>query len=84
MNDRPWGVSPYVGVRVGFARGKDSAERHNAALAGLRLGLDLFLTDNVVLDLAFDWSFCTAKVYPDDYRLEKSDCSFRMGIDFHF
>ena len=84
VNDRPWGVSPYVGVRVGFARGKDSAERHNAALAGLRLGLDLFLTDNVVLDFAFDLTACSADVYADKHGLEKSDCTLRMGIDFHF
>ena len=82
--DRPWGVSPYVGFRVGYARGKDIAESHDAALAGLRIGLDLFFTDNVVLDLAFDWTACTAKVYPDDARLEKTDCVFRLGLDFHF
>ena len=83
-NDRPWGVSPYVGARLGAARGKDAAGSHTGALAGLRLGLDLFLTDNIVLDLAFDWSLCSAKVYPDDYRLKKTDATLRLGLDFHF
>lgn len=83
-NDRPWGVSPYVGARLGAARGKDAAGSNTGALAGLRLGVDLFLTDNIVLDLAFDWSICTAKVYPDDYRLKKTDATLRLGLDFHF
>ncbi len=82
--DRPWGISPYVGVRVGYARGKDAAESHDAALAGLRVGLDLFLTENVVLDFAFDLSACSANVYPDDNKLEKSDFALRAGLDFHF
>ena len=83
-NDRPWGVSPYAGARLGVARGKDAADSSTGALAGLRLGLDLFLTDNVVLDLAFDWSLCSAEVYPDDYRLKKTDATLRLGLDFHF
>ena len=83
-NDRPWGVSPYVGARLGVARGKDTTGGNTGALAGLRLGVDLFLTDNVALDFAFDWSICSAKVYPDDYRLKKSDCTLRLGLDFHF
>ena len=83
-NDRPWGVSPYVGARLGIARGKDAAESNTGALAGLRLGVDLFLTDNVALDLAFDWTLCSAKVYPDDYRLRKTDATLRLGLDFHF
>ena len=83
-NDRPWGVSPYVGARLGVARGKDTTGSNTGALAGLRLGVDLFLTDNVALDLAFDWSICSAKVYPDDYRLKKSDATLRLGLDFHF
>ena len=83
-NDRPWGVSPYVGARVGFARGKDVAESHWAALAGLRVGLDVFFTDNVVLDVAFDMTACSANVYPDDNKLEKSDFALRIGLDFHF
>lgn len=82
--DRPWGVSPYVGFRVGYARGKDIAESHDAALAGLRVGLDLFLTENVVLDFAFDLSACSANVYPDDNKLGKSDFALRAGLDFHF
>jgi opacity protein-like surface antigen len=83
-NDRPWGFSPYVGARVGVARGKDVAESHWGALAGLRLGVDLFLTDNVVLDFAFDMTACSADVYPDDGRLKNSDFTLRVGIDFHF
>lgn len=82
--DRPWGISPYAGVRVGFARGKDVAESHDAALAGLRFGLDLFLTENIVLDFAFDLTACSANVYPDDNKLEKSDFALRAGLDFHF
>jgi hypothetical protein len=83
-NDRPWGISPYVGARVGLARGKDVAESHWAALAGLRLGLDVFLTDNVVVDFAFDMTACSANVYPDDNKLGKSDFALRVGLDFHF
>ena len=62
-NDRPWGLSPY---------------------AGLRLGLDVFFTDNVVLDVALDLAACTAEVYPDDYKRKKTDCTLRVGLDFHF
>lgn len=83
-NDRPWGISPYAGLRLGVARGKDASGGNTGALAGLRLGVDLFLTDNVVLDLAFDWTVCSARVYPDDYRLKKSDAVLRLGLDFHF
>ncbi len=83
-NDRPWGISPYAGLRLGAAHGKNPADSNTGAIAGLRIGLDLFFTDNVVLDLAFDWTACTAKVYPDDARLEKTDCVFRLGLDFHF
>ena len=84
VNDRPWGVSPYAGLRLGVAHGKDVAGGNTGALAGLRLGVDLFLTDNIALDLAFDWTICSAKVYPDDYRLKKSDATLRLGLDFHF
>ena len=83
-NDRPWGLSPYAGLRLGVARGKDAAGSHVGALLGLRVGLDVFFTDNVVLDLAFDWTGCSAEVYPDDYRLRKSDATLRLGLDFHF
>ena len=84
QNDRPWGFSPYVGARIGVARGKDVAESHWGALAGLRLGLDVFFTDNVVLDVAFDLTACSADVYPDDSRLKNSDILLRIGLDFHF
>ncbi len=84
QNDRPWGFSPYVGARIGVARGKDVAESHWGALAGLRLGLDIFFTDNVVLDVAFDLTACSADVYPDDSRLKNSDILLRVGLDFHF
>ena len=83
-NDRPWGISPYAGLRLGVAHGKDAAGGNTGGLVGLRFGVDIFLTDNVALDLAFDWAICSAKVYPDDYRLRKTDATLRLGLGFHF
>ena len=83
-NDSPYGFSPYVGARLGLAHGKDAADKNTGALAGLRIGIDVFFTENVVLDLAFDLDACTGAVYPDDGKLRKSDATLRLGLDFHF
>lgn len=84
-NDSPGGFSPYVGARLGLAHGKnDYGDSATGALAAIRLGAEVFFTDNVALDLAADVSACTGDVFPDDDELKGSDVAFRAGLSFHF
>ena len=53
-------------------------------LGGLRLGLDVFLTQKVALDFMLDLDVSTAHAFPDDYAMKTSRITFRIGLDFHF
>lgn len=81
---RPYAFSPYVGARLGIARGKNDFDSHTGVVAAARLGMDVFLTQNVSLDIMADFAGCTSEVYPDGAKLEKNDVSVRVGLDFHF
>ncbi|MBQ7666369.1 MAG: outer membrane beta-barrel protein [Kiritimatiellae bacterium] len=81
---RPYAFSPYVGARLGLARGKNDFESHTGVLAAARLGMDLFLTQNVALDVMADFAACTSEVYPDKAELKKSAVTVKVGLDFNF
>lgn len=84
-NDRPGGFSPYVGAKLGLAHGKNEYDDSaTGAVAGVRLGLEIFFTDNVALDVLGEVSASTGDVYPDDAEMKGSDASFRAGLTFHF
>jgi hypothetical protein len=83
-NGKPYAFSPYIGARLGFAHGKNDADSNTGILAAARVGFDVFLTENVALDFSGDFAGCTARVYPDEAKLKKTDVLFRIGLDFHF
>lgn len=76
--------SPYGGVMLGLAHGKTAADSDTGAMAGLRLGFDIFFSQNTALDCSVDFKFCTGDVYPDDHDMKSSDIAFRVGIGLFF
>ncbi len=81
---RPYAVSPYVGARLGVVSGENYKKDDLGLLGGLRLGLDVFLTQKVALDFMLDLDVSTAHAFPDDYAMKTSRITFRIGLDFHF
>ena len=81
---RPYAFSPYIGARAGLAHGKNDFDSNTGLLVAARVGVDVFLTQNVALDVLADFAACTAEVYPDEAELKKSDVALRIGLDFHF
>jgi hypothetical protein len=58
----------------------------NTALVGeLSLGVKLFITENVAVDVAFSAAAATDDIYVDDKaRLDAEDFDFTVGFDFCF
>ena len=81
---RPYAFSPYIGTRLGLGHGKNRHDSNTGLLVAGRIGLDVFLTQNVALDLMADFAACTSEIYPDKADLEKNDVTVKLGLDFHF
>lgn len=76
--------SPYVGIRVGFASGDNSAKDESGLVAALRAGFDFFFTDNFALDLYADFAAATADVFADKAKMESTQIRLHVGIDLFF
>lgn len=81
---RPYAFSPYIGARAGLGHGKNKKDSNTGLLFAARVGVDVFLTQNVALDFLADFAACTGRVFPDEEKLKKSDVILRIGLDFHF
>ena len=51
---------------------------------GLRLGFDVFLTQNIAFYLLGDYTFATGDIYPDENKMESSELRVCAGLDFFF
>ena len=76
--------SPYVGLRLGYASGDNSAKDEAGLVFAGRLGVDFFVTDSFAVDLYVDASAATADVYPDKAKMESTQVRVHLGFDFFF
>ena len=76
--------SPYVGLRLGYASGDNSAKDEAGLVFAGRLGIDFFVTDSFAVDLYVDASAATADVYPDKAKMESTQVRVHLGFDFFF
>jgi opacity protein-like surface antigen len=77
---------PYIGVGLQLAHADFTGIGDNTALVGeLSLGVKLFITENVAVDVAFSAAAATDDIYVDDKaRLDAEDFDFTVGFDFCF
>ena len=76
--------SPYVGLRLGYATGDNSAKDESGAVIAGRVGTDFFITDYFAVDLYVDASAATADVYPDKAKMESTQVRIHLGFEFFF
>lgn len=76
--------SPFAGLLLGFGSGENPVDDDAGALMGLRLGFDVFLTQNIAFYLLGDYTFATGDIYPDENKMESSELRVCAGLDFFF
>lgn len=76
--------SPFVGLLLGYGSGENPVQDETGAVAGIRLGFDVFLTQNIALYLKGDCMVSTGDVYPDDLKMKNSKMTLSAGFHFFF
>ncbi len=76
--------SPFVGLFLGYGSGENPVQDETGAVAGIRLGLDVFLTQNIALYLKGDCMVSTGDIYPDGVEMKNAKMALSAGFHFFF
>jgi hypothetical protein len=75
---------PRLGLAIGW-RNTHFGDLQEAALTyGPRLGLDYFVADNVAIGLGVSFDFAAADVFVNDFVVEDTDISSKVGLRLFF
>jgi len=75
---------PYAGAGVGWRRTRFDVLDESALVYGPRAGLEIFLADNVALDLGLTYQLGAADVFINDFVPEDTDLSSGIGLRVFF
>jgi outer membrane protein W len=81
----PWGVTaPYLGAGVGWTRSHFADLVESGLTYGPTAGVEVFLADNVALELGVTYRLSSAPVFVNDFVAEDSDLTSAVGLRLFF
>jgi hypothetical protein len=77
-------IVPYLGAGIGWRSSQFHDVTESDLVYGPRVGIGLFLADNVALELAVTYKLSPGNVFVNDFVAEDTDLGSGLGLRVHF